>query len=175
MCIHVTFKKNTVMKEEEIIYTDGHGVKITSDKFYADKDEYNLDGITKIDLQRIPASNMPGAILFVLGFLAILAGSLEMFANIRYSAEEAMYVIDSNMVAIGIGVALIIGGIIWMIVAKDKYAVEIRTAEGEKQPIVSKSREYVALVVASLKKAYFRYVKDYDYGNKRRRDRVVVS
>lgn len=162
------------MKEEEIIYTDGHGVKITSDKFYAEKDEYNLDGITKIDLQRIPASNAPGITLFILGFLAIVAGSLDVFANIRYSAEEAIYVIDTNMVSIGIGVALIVGGIIWMIVAKDKYAVEIRTAEGEKQPIVSRSREYVALIVTSLKKAYFRYVKDYDY-NRKRRDRVVVS
>ncbi|UII32901.1 DUF6232 family protein [Fulvivirga ulvae] len=162
------------MKEEEIIYTDGHGVKITSDKFYADKDEYNLDGITKIDLQRIPASNAPGIILFILGFLSIVAGSLDIFADIRYSTEEAVYVMNLNMVAIGLGVALIIGGIIWMIAAKDKYAVEIRTAEGEKQPIVSRSREYAALIVTSLKKAYFRYVKDYDYG-RRRKDRVVVS
>ncbi|ELR69085.1 hypothetical protein C900_05474 [Fulvivirga imtechensis AK7] len=163
---------------EEVIYTDGHGVKITRDKFYTEKKEYNLDGITHVDLSRVPASKAPGVILFVLGFLAILAGSLEIFDRLTYEAAEAIYVIDTNMVAIGLGVALILGGIIWMIAARDKYAVEIGTAEGEKQPIVSKSREYAALVVASLKKAYYRYTDKGRYSGRERvtsREQVVIS
>lgn len=163
-------------EEEEIIYTDGHGVKITREKFYAEKKEYNLDGITSIDLQRIPASNIPGILMFVLGFLGILAGSMEIFDNFTYSTADANYVINSDMLAIGIGVAFIVGGIIWMIVAKDKYAVEIGTAEGEKKPIISKSREYAALVATSLKKAYYRYAdKDYRYSRRNKREPVIIT
>ncbi|MBL3656621.1 DUF6232 family protein [Fulvivirga sediminis] len=157
------------MKNEEIIYTDGHGVKITRDKFYTEKQAYNLDGITNVNLQRIPASKVPGVSLFILGFLGIVLGSMEMFTDLTYTTEEAIYLIDSNMLSIGLGVALIFGGILWMIVAKDKYAVEIRTAEGDKRPIISKSREYVAHIAGSLKKAYYRYVK------KEKVETVIVS
>ncbi|UII21115.1 DUF6232 family protein [Fulvivirga ligni] len=157
------------MKREEIIYTDGHGVKITRDKFYTEKKEYNLEGITNINLQRLPASKAPGIILFVLGFLGILLGSLELFADWTMNTDGALYVFDTNMLSIGMGVVLIFGGIIWMIAAKDKYAVEIRTAEGDKRPIISKSREYVAHITGALKKAYYRYVK------KEKVETVIIS
>lgn len=162
------------MKDEEVIYTDGHGVKITNEKFYAEKNIYNLDGITQIDLQRIPASSGPGVTFFVLGFLAIVAGSLDVFDNLSFSGEENIYSVETSMFAIGLGIAFVMGGVGWMIAAKDKYAVEIRTAEGEKQPIISQSKEYTAHIVASLKKAYFRYVKNYEYNNKRRK-KVIIT
>lgn len=165
--------------KEEVIYTDGHGVKITREKFYTEKKEYNLEGITNVDLARVPASKVPGVVLFVLGFAGILAGSMGWFNSIRWDSGDAIYIIDANMVAIGLGVALILGGIIWMIASKDKYAVQIETAEGQKQAIVSKSREYAALIVASLKKAYYRYTDRGAYGTTRRttskRERVVIS
>lgn len=148
------------MKEEEIIYTDGHGVKITREKFSVEDREFYLNGITSIDLQRIPAGNTPNVILFILGALCILAGSLELFNNFSYATSEAVYFVNSNMLVIGLGVLLLIAGIIRMVIAKDKYAVKIGTAEGEKKPFMSKDREHAAIIAASLKKAYYRYAKE---------------
>lgn len=162
------------MNEGDIIYTDGHGVKITREKFHVEDKEFYLNGITSIDLQRIPAGNLVSIILFISGFLAILAGSLKVFNDFSFIAGESIYIINSNILAIGIGVALIIAGILRMIMAKDRYAVKIGTAEGGKKPFVTKNREHAAIIVASLKKAYYRNTKGVRSDGKRRLENAVI-
>lgn len=163
-----------IMNEGDIIYTDGHGVKITREKFHVEDKEFYLNGITSIDLQRVPAGNLSSILLFILGFLAIMAGSLKVFSDAGFTVQDSIYVMNSNIVAIGIGVALILAGILRMIMAKDKFAVKIGTAEGEKKPFVTSNREHAAIIVASLKKAYYRKTKDPRSDGKRRLESVVI-
>lgn len=145
--------------ENAIIYTDGHGVKITDSTFYVHKNQYSLDGIREIKLLKIPSRKAPGIVLFVLGFILMLLGSLNALGEVALENSENIMYLDADMIAIVAGVILVVTAILVSILTKSKYAVKITTAEGEKRPLESQNKEYVAIVVNSLKKAYYKYVR----------------
>ena len=153
---HLTGKE---MENNSIIYTDGHGVKITDSKFYVHRQQYSLDGIKDIKLLKMPARKAPGIIFFILGFTLMLLGSLETFGEMAYTTENNIVTIEGDMVSIVAGVIFVILAIIVSVLTKSKYAVKITTAEGEKRPLESKNKEYVSHVVNALKKAYYKFVK----------------
>ena len=141
-------------QEEHIIYTDGHGIKITDRNFYTEKQTYLLEGITDVKLEKRPAGKLPGIVMLLLGLAGLVAGLFEYMADWRFEMNEAIYVIDSNTVFVIGGVIFIILGIIMMVATKDHYVVAIRTAEGLRKPVVSKSREYAAHLVHLLRTTY---------------------
>jgi ABC-type amino acid transport substrate-binding protein len=52
------------------------------------------------------------------------------------------------------GVLLVLAGIFVMLRLREKYAVRIITAEGEKNLVVSQSREYISQIVDALNRAF---------------------
>ena len=157
-CKNEILRKGKVM-DNSIIYTDGHGVKITDSTFYVHRQSYSLDGIKEIKLLKIPSRKAPGIILFVIGFILMLLGSLGSMEQVSFETARRIVVLDADMVAIVAGVLLVVTAIVVSILTKSKYAVKITTAEGEKRPLESRNREYVAHVVNSLKRAYYKYVR----------------
>lgn len=153
--------------DNSVIYTDGHGVKITDSTFYVHRQQYSLDGIKEIKLLKMPSRKAPGIIMFIIGFALMLLGSLEALGDFAYTTAQNIVTVNADMVAIVAGVILVILAILVSIMTKSKYAVKITTAEGEKRPLESKNKEYVAHVVNALKRAYYKYI--------RRRERRKVS
>jgi xanthosine utilization system XapX-like protein len=59
-----------------------------------------------------------------------------------------------NTLALWIGAGLALIGLIILLMARERYAVRIQTAEGEKNAVVSYKREYVAQIVDALNTAF---------------------
>lgn len=155
--------------DNSIIYTDGHGVKITDSTFYVHRQSYSLEGIKEIKLLKVPSSKATGVILFIIGFVFMLLGSLDTLGELAYETNNNIIVINADMIAIIAGVLLVVTAIFISIFTKSKYAVKITTTEGERRPLESKNKEYVVHVVNSLKKAYYKYIR------RRERRRVVKN
>ena len=63
-------------------------------------------------------------------------------------------VIAGTTLAIWVGSGLAILGVLMLLVSREKYAVRIGTAEGEKNAIVSTKREYIAQIVDAVHSAF---------------------
>jgi len=142
------------MIPDKVLYTDGHDVVITESTFQVKNKSYNLNGITKHGLLTIRPDRVPGILFFVLGVIISLCGILN---AIPPSWMSDIYINGSyvgiNALAtwVGLGIALI--GILITSVVKERYAVRIATAEGEKNAVVSKEKEYVRQIVHALNDA----------------------
>jgi hypothetical protein len=80
----------------------------------------------------------------VVGYLGLLPESL--------NAQNGT--LSANVIALWVGAALFLFGILGVALARDRYAVRIATAEGEKNAIVSNKREYIAQIVDALNRAF---------------------
>jgi hypothetical protein len=121
------------MDAEPVIYTDGHGVKVTPHHFIVGNTDYRVEGITSARLFTVRDGGGFAIFLIVLGLIGIAAG----FLNAFYP----------NTI---IGTVLILFGIIILAFTHDKYAVRITTAEGIKDALVSSKKDYVSQIVAAL-------------------------
>jgi len=142
------------MIPDKVLYTDGHDVVITESTFQVRNKSYNLNGITKHGLLTLRPDRVPGILLFVLGVVISLCGILtaipptwmnDLYINGSYVG------INTLATWVGLGIALI--GILITSLVKEKYAVRIATAEGEKNAVVSKEKEYVRQIVQALNEA----------------------
>jgi len=139
------------MIPDKVLYTDGHDVVITESTFKVKNKSYSLNGITKHGLLTLRPDRAPGILFFVLGVIISLCGILN---AIPTSWMNAVYIngsyIGINELAtwVGLGIALI--GVLITTLVKERYAVRIATAEGEKNAIVSKKKEYVRQIVHAL-------------------------
>ena len=57
------------------------------------------------------------------------------------------------------GVLFFVIGLLILLKLREKYAVRIFTAEGEKNVVVSQSREYISQIVDALNRAYMDLIK----------------
>jgi len=142
--------------EEDLLYDDFNGIRITSKKFYAGDKAYALHKISKINLQRVTPHKTIGLTLFIVGLVTILIGSLEVLGSTTIAWNNSFWLLDYNFVSIAIGVISIIIAVVRMMLYPDEYAVEIETIDGVKEAIKSDSRKYAARLAASLKRAYYR-------------------
>ena len=142
------------MVEDSVLYTDGHGVKVTTSQFIVGKAQYLIKGISDVRVDIKHAQRIPAVILSLLGLVAIVTGLAHLYSNV---AMEPLYVgdymITANHLAIIIGVVLMIPGIIWLAALHDRYAIHMTTAEGDKEPIVSEKRDYIRQIATALYKA----------------------
>lgn len=139
------------MIPNKIIYTDGHDVTVTDSTFHVRKTDYKLDGIIKHGLYVLRPSRIPSIILILVGLVLMTLGFLGLVPS---SVIKDTYIADTFVP--GNTMALIIGGIVALIgvlvigFLRDRYAVRISTAEGEKNVIVSSHKEYIAQIVDAI-------------------------
>lgn len=144
------------MTEDNVIYTNGRGVTITDSIFEVGKMRYRLNGITKFGFSVLKPERLPSLILLVLSILLMIGGFLNTFPN-----PDGMYQsfndgghYGANLIAIWGGGLLSVIAILLLVVLRERYAVRISTAEGDKDAVVSPRKEYISQVVDALNKAF---------------------
>jgi hypothetical protein len=142
-----------IMTPDKVIYTDGRDVVVTDSTLKVKNASYRLNGITKLCLWTIRPDRWPGILLILLGLIAAASGYLNMLpANLNMDTEDGY--LSANTLAMWIGAGLFFIGILALALSKERYAVRIGTAEGEKNAVVSTRREYIAQIVDALHSAF---------------------
>ena len=143
-------------KENVLYYTDGHAVTVTDTVLQVNHKWYSLNGITKHGFLIVPPMRLPGILMILLGLALIVVGKSEWIANGTVSQLAAFeWTLDANDLFIIGGVLLLVPGIVMMVLIREKYAVCITTAEGEKKVVVSNKKEYISQIVGALNEAFF--------------------
>jgi hypothetical protein len=141
------------MIPDKVIYTDGRDVTVTDSTLKIKNTAYNISGITKMAFWTIRPERWPGVLLMLLGAAAAVCGWLGLFpASMNMQTQNGM--LDVNMLALWAGAGLFFIGILAVALSRERYAVRIATAEGEKNAIVSNRREYIAQIVDALNRAF---------------------
>ena len=139
---------------EGVIYTDGHGTKVTTHEFITGNTTYLIRGIMEARMNQIKTSIIPAVTLLVLGIIAVVAG----FLHLLNSEEVVQFQLGSSNMSLDqvagiIGFIFIILGLVGLVLRHKKYSVHIRTAEGERDPLVSRKKDYVSQVVSAINTA----------------------
>lgn len=141
------------MAPDKVIYTDGRDVTVTDSTLKVRNTSYHLKGITKLSFWTIRPERGPGVILMLFGIAAAVLGFLNIIpADMNMVTDEG--VVSGNTLALWIGGALALTGLLILLFSKKRYAVRIGTAEGEKNAVVSRKREYIAQIVDALHSAF---------------------
>jgi hypothetical protein len=141
------------MTSDKVIYTDGRDVVVTDSTLKVRNNSYNLNGITKLCMWTIRPDRWPSVILLLLGAAFIVVGYLgymppEWTLNTDYGSFTA------NQIALWSGIAVAIIAVLALTLSRERYAVRIATAEGEKNAIVSYKRAYIANIVDAVHSAF---------------------
>lgn len=141
------------MTPDRVIYTDGRDVTVTDSALKVKNTSYSLNGITKLSFWTIRPDRWPGILLLLLGLTAAVFGFLNLVpADMNVQTDDGL--VSGNALALWIGIALAVLGILILLFARERYAVRIGTAEGEKNAIVSSKREYIAQIVDAIHSAF---------------------
>lgn len=146
------------MIPEKIIYTDGHDVTVTDSQFKVKNHNYNLNGIIRHWLQVIRPYRLPWLLLLGIAIAVFAFGLLNLFpSNWNFYVGDKYILINNLMVWVGAILAIV--AVIVLIVSRDRYAVRIATAEGEKDAVISNKKEYIVQIETALDKAFSNYSK----------------
>ena len=139
---------------DNVLYTDGHGIKVTTAKFSTRSTTYRIEGILNARMNLIKAHYAPAIWLMIFGLAALVTGLLQLLPDDRLISFYIQNIlVTANRLAIAVGILLLIAGIIMSSVIHDKYSVHIVTAEGEKDPIISEKKDYINQIVSALEYA----------------------
>jgi membrane-bound ClpP family serine protease len=143
-------------KDNVLYYTDGHDVSVTDSVLQVKKKWYHLNGITHHGFLIIPPYRLPGFLTMAVGAILMIVGvTILLPAGLLSEMTIMDRLITTNDVAVVVGAFIFIGGIVMMIMIREKYAVTITTAEGEKHVVVSDRKEYISQIVHALNEAFF--------------------
>lgn len=141
------------MTPDKVIYTDGRDVVVTDSTLKVKNASYRLNGITKLCLWTIRPHRWPGVLLMLIGIALLVSGYMNVLpADVNMNVEDGYLSINTLSIWIGVGLTLV--GIIALAASKERYAVRIGTAEGEKNAVVSTRREYIAQIVDAIHSAF---------------------
>ena len=141
------------MEPDRVIYTDGRDVTVTDSALKVKNTSYDLNGITKLSFWTIRPDRWPAVLLLLLGLTAAVLGFLNILpAEMNVRSDQG--VISGNTLALWIGIAFAVLGMLILLLTRERYAVRIGTAEGEKNAVVSRKREYIAQIVDAVHSAF---------------------
>jgi Family of unknown function (DUF6232) len=143
------------MPLDKVLYTDGRGITVTDSTFQVNKTSYHLNGIIKHGLLIIRPERSPGMLMLIVGFIVLVIGMLSLIPaslvpNMEINGEH----VTANTVAMWAGGAIALIGILVLVIVRERYAVRIATAEGEKNAVVSEKKEYITQIVDALNEAF---------------------
>jgi len=146
------------MIPDKVLYTDGRGVTVTDSTFQVNKTSYQINGITKHGLFVMRPERLPGLLLLIVGFIVAVVGILNLIpASIIPDMKIDDGYVSANTVALWSGVAVAAIGLLILAIVRERYAVRIATAEGEKNAVISDKKEYISQIVSALNEAFGRY------------------
>jgi len=134
------------MKPLTFLYTDGKDVVVTEQMLKTKNARYYLKGVNDFRLAVIEPRLFPGLTLLLMGIVFIADTYFDLTP---YSGLITL----TPTVEFFAGVGAVFLGLILLIIMGEKYALRIETAEGYKNVVISKSREYIDQVLNALRKA----------------------
>jgi hypothetical protein len=141
------------MTPDRVIYTDGRDVTVTDSALKVKNTSYSLNGITKLSFWTIRPDRWPGILLLLIGLTAAVLGFLNLVpADMNVQTDDG--IVSGQTVALWVGIVLTVLGLLILLFARERYAVRIGTAEGEKNAVVSRKREYIAQIVDAVHSAF---------------------
>lgn len=143
------------MIHDKILYTDGHDVTVTDSMFHVRNMSYHLIGITKHGLHIVRPHRLPGFLLVITGILVLVSGLLNIVPK-DFIPPVGMFGISltGSAILLGTGAAIVLVGVLIIGLLRERYAVRIATAEGEKDVVISKQKEYVTQIINALNRAF---------------------
>ena len=141
------------MKPDRVIYTDGRDVTVTDSALKVKNSSYNIQGITKLSFWTIHPERWPGIVLMLLGITAAVLAYLGLLPG-DLGVRTDTGVVEANTLWLWVGAFVTLVGFLMMLLARERYAVRIATAEGEKNAVVSRKREYIAQIVDAVHSAF---------------------
>ena len=139
---------------ESTLYTDGHGVKVTTSRFVANNSSYLVDGILNASIHLIKAVLAPALLLIMIGLAGIIMAAMNVFSGINMDPFYIANIpLTPERIAFVLGIVFLLTGLVWALSQHDRYAVHIVTAEGAKEPVVSRKKDYVNEIVVALQSA----------------------
>jgi hypothetical protein len=145
------------MKTETILYTDGHNVTVTNTYFKVKNSLYQLKGITNHGFLIIRPERLPAMLIILLGIALMFFGFSQLIPE-NLGIKLFSIQMTTNEAATGFGLALFVVGFLALSFMRVRYAIRIATAEGEKNVIVSRKKEYVTLILDALNHAFINLV-----------------
>lgn len=145
------------MIPDKVLYTDGRGITVTDSTFQVKNTSYRLDGIIKHGLLIMRPERLPGMMLLIVGFIVAIIGMMNLIpASFIPDMQIKDQYVTANEVAMWAGGGLALIGLLIAIIVRERYAVRIATAEGEKNAVVSDKKEYISQIVNALNEAFGR-------------------
>jgi len=141
------------MEPDKVIYTDGRDVVVTDSSLKVKSTSYNLSGITKHFLWTIRPERWPAVLLILLGIALAVCGYLGIIPE-DFALRTNNGTIAANVLAMLVGAGFFLLGALILAFSRERYAVRISTAEGEKNAIVSTKREYISQIVDAIHSAF---------------------
>lgn len=139
--------------DKNVLYTDGHEVTVTDSVLRVKRKWYNLNGITNHGFSIIPPVRLPSILIMSIG------GTLAIMGAAQLLPQGTLFIYDVpfnlNAVGLGMGILLTLFGAGLMGLMGERYAVSITTAEGQKNVVVSRHKEYISQIVHALNDAFF--------------------
>jgi hypothetical protein len=147
------------MIPEKVLYTDGHHVTVTESVFMIKNTMYQLKGITNHGFQIIRPHRLPPLFVALVGALLIFLGVSHIVPKHfipDFILQSIQLSVNTAAACLGAGL-LVVGSVVFGLM-KERYAIRISTAEGEKNVVVSRRREYIAQILDALNKAFMSLV-----------------
>ena len=144
------------MKSEKVFYKDEKAVKVTETLLQVKTRFYNLKGITRHGFTIMQPERFPWAIVLVSGILFLCAGAFKLISSGWISDLHLLDVqVTVNMLAMSVGGLLVLVSAGVMLTLRERYALSITTSAGEKNVVISKSKDYITSIVHALNEAFF--------------------
>jgi hypothetical protein len=145
----------TAMVADKVLYTDGHEVTITDTRLQVKNQSYQLKGITRHGFQRIKPQRFPALAIILTGLLLCIVGYFNLVSVVYTETYNFYgYTFSIDTLAILSGCLLMLTGVLIVGLIREKFAVRIETAEGEKDVVISTHQEYVLQIIQALNRAF---------------------
>jgi hypothetical protein len=155
------------MTSEKVLYTDGHEVTVTDTFFKVKNSLYQLKGITHHTLLIVHPRRVAPFMILLIGIILIILGAMHLVPNSLIPGFEPLSIsvtsarsfqVSLNTAAIAVGSLIVLISLLVLQMLKDRYAIRIATAEGEKNVIVSPRKEYISQILDALNKAFLNLI-----------------
>jgi hypothetical protein len=142
------------MKALNFLYTDGRDVVVTDSSLHAKGSQYSLKGIVDFSLEIIKPKLLPAILTMFIGVFLIMDA---FYYWIPDTFMESFYlpVTGDGRAELELitGIVITLVGIGYLLFSRKRYALCIETAEGNKNVVISKRKEYINQVIDALQKA----------------------